>query len=288
MSKKGISKSDKIKLKFEAIWKAREIEMESFSARALYIWGFLTLCYGAYAFLLYQAISIFLFRKPCELSHPTGIFNTFNGLLMVVAIGIFVISILWVYMIKGANAWAERTDWMAECFIHNYLRTNPVVGSCCALTLGAGFSEIQKHKNCKICRGDPCHSCLLGIVPCSSEKDYFPKWDKSLISPNGGVYSPNKVYLFIAHISMWLGVVVAIVHAVVMTFVSFARLISGARYLSRNSWIVGIVLMGIIIFIIIFIIIRIVVRKLKAWLASHLGSETLQDDMAAFRDIRGE
>ena len=80
MSKKGISKSDKIKLKFEAIWKAREIEMESFSARALYIWGFLTLCYGAYAFLLYQAISIFLFRKPCELSHPTGIFNTFNGL----------------------------------------------------------------------------------------------------------------------------------------------------------------------------------------------------------------
>ena len=184
-------------------------------------------------------------------------------------------------VIKGANAWAERTDWMAENYTHDFLRTNQVEGSCCAKLSSAG---IQNRRNCKKCKGNPCHACLLGLFPYTAESGYFPKWDKSLISYTGGVYSPNKVYLFIAQISMWIGAVLTIIHAVVMTFVPFARFISGVRFLSRNSWIVGIAPMVIII----SIIITIVVSKLKSWLASHLGSVTLQDDMAAFRDIRGE
>lgn len=281
MSKNGISKSDKIKLKFEAIWKAREIEMESFSARALYIWGFLALCYGAYAFLLYQAVSFFLLKKQCEISHPAGVFNTFNGLLMVVAIGIFVISILWIYMIKGANAWAERTDWMAECFAHNFLRTNPVVGSCCALTLGAGFSEIQKHKNCKICRGNPSHSCLLGIVPCSSEKDYFPKWDKSLISSHGGVYSPNKVYLFIAQISMCIGAVLTVCHAGIF-LVPFANVITCAHWACNHSDVIGII---VLVLFVLLPVVAAIGNWLKSRLHCQLRSVTLEDDISVFGAI---
>lgn len=269
---------EKIKLKFEAIWKARQIEMESFSARALYIWGFLALCYGAYAYLLYQAVSTFLLQKPCKLSHPVGVFNTFNGLLLGMAIGIFVISILWICVIKGANAWAERTDWMAENYTHDFLRTNPVVDSCCAKLSSAG---IQNRRNCQKCKGNPCHACLLGLFSYTAESDYFPKWDKSLISPHGGVYSPNKVYLFIAQISMWLGCVLTICHVVVFS-VQLENLISGARWISRNTWIIRISP------IVTIIVIAIVINKLKSRLAVRLGSVTLQDDMTVFRDIRGE
>ena len=53
-----------VKLKFDAIWKTRELEMKSFGERALYVWGFLTLCYGAYTFLLYQVVSAFSLISP--------------------------------------------------------------------------------------------------------------------------------------------------------------------------------------------------------------------------------
>ena len=109
-----------VKLKFDAIWKTRELEMKSFGERALYVWGFLTLCYGAYTFLLYQVVSAFLLEIEHELAHPVGTFVVFNGFMMALVIGVFVLSALWICLIKGANAWAERTDWIAECFTHRY------------------------------------------------------------------------------------------------------------------------------------------------------------------------
>ena len=272
---------EKIKLKFEAIWKARELEMESFSARALYIWGFLALCYGAYAFLLYQAVSTFLLQKQYDLSHQVGIFNPFNGLLMVVATGIFVLSILWVCLIKGANAWAEKTDWMAENYTHDFLRTNPVAVSCCAKQVLAG---IQNRRNCKKCKGNPCHACLLGLFPHDAESGYIPKWDKSLISPHGGTYSPNKVYLFIAQISMWIGIVLTTCHAALFFF-PLGKLVAVAKWLSRDSWIVGI---AALILSVLLPCVLAIGNWLRRWLHYHLGSVALEDDMSVFRALQGK
>lgn len=270
------SEFEKIKLKFDAIWKARRIEMEAFNSRTLYIWGFLALCYGAYAYLLYQAVAAFLLNRSCILSHPVGAFHIFNGLMMVVAIGIFVISILWICMIKGANAWAERTDWAAESYSHHYLKTTSMADSCCS----KASPNIKNSRNCKICKGNPCHACLLGLFPKSSEPSYFPQWDLSLLSHHGGIYSPNKICLIIAQMSMLMGFILTFCNACIFC-VPFHAFKSFAYWLSCNSWIVGAIPLALLIIVP-------VINCLKKWVVSHLESMTLKDDMAVFNAIRGD
>ena len=43
---------EKIKLKFDAIWKARDIELAAVRERTLLAWGFLMFCYGGYGYLV--------------------------------------------------------------------------------------------------------------------------------------------------------------------------------------------------------------------------------------------
>ena len=105
--------TDKIKLKMAAIWKARDNEVGAIKDRALLVWGFLMFCYGGYAYLAARIILNCGKQHLCD-SH----LGVINMALLFLALVAFRLSLNWVRMMKGAKAWAENYDYLAENFQH--------------------------------------------------------------------------------------------------------------------------------------------------------------------------
>lgn len=206
------SEPDKIKLKFEAIWKARDNELNAVRERSLMVWGFLMFCYGGYGVLAMRL----LFPSTSEKAECPQLVNLILIFLSLICLRL---SAYWVQMAKGAKAWAEIFDYMAECFQHDFLKLKNPKRKCPAVYLKDNLPAIYKSKNCAHCDGDVSHACLFSVFPVDFNNPnlkYFPDFDASCLTTRGGTYSPSKITVAVARFSLGISAFLATVHLTVL------------------------------------------------------------------------
>ena len=207
---------DKIKLKMDAIWKARDNEAGAVKDRALLVWGFLMFCYGGYAYLAAKVLLNCGIDQLCS-SHLDAI----NMALLILSLITLRLSLNWVRMMKGAVAWAQNFDYLAEAFQHQFLRTRKQDSPCFQ---PKGFSDgakatiegVKRNKNCNECQGDPSYACIFSVA--NPTLGFYPDIDESSLTTNGGAYSPAKVTIAIARMSLIISLLLCLVHLIVACF----------------------------------------------------------------------
>ena len=201
-----ISEADKIKLKFEAIWKARDNELHAVRERTLLAWGFLIFCYSGYGYLVHEMLAL----KGMSESR----FSAYNLSLLIVALVCSRLSIYWIQLAKGAKAWAENFDFIAEGFQHKFFKSQDCYLSC-------SFKDSQtrenvedsiaialNHKNCASCGGDPTYACVFSVN--HPESGYYTDVDENIFTSKSGAFSPAAIAISIARFSFAISTFLAI------------------------------------------------------------------------------
>ena len=214
----SIQEFDKIELKMDAIWKARDNEAGAVKDRALLVWGFLMFCYGGYAYLAARVLLNCGSDQLCS-SHLDAI----NMALLILSLITLRLSINWVRMMKGAVAWAQNFDYLAEAFQHQFLplckgeRKYPCFQSKgLSDSAEATIEGVKRNKNCNECQGDPSYACIFSVANPTS--GYYPDIDESALTTKGGAYSPAKVTVAIARMSLIISLILCLVHLIAACF----------------------------------------------------------------------
>lgn len=202
---------DAIKLKFDTIWKARESELAAVRERTLLAWGFLMFCYGGYGYLVSR---ILLFEKSIEEMRLIPL----NMVLLFLALVCWRLSVYWVQLAKGAKAWAENSDYIAEAFQHVFLPLKHPTRACpCDLFASKEtLKDIHAQRDCQSCQGDVSHACIFSLLPAdvsNPNRDYFPDFDQSHLTTRGGAFSPAKIMIAIARLSLCVSLLLVCVHS---------------------------------------------------------------------------
>ena len=214
---------DKIKLKMDAIWKARDNEVGAIKERSLLVWGFLMFCYSGYAYLAAKVLNSDN-GKLCD-RHLAVI----NMALLVLSLIAFRLSLNWVRMMKGAVAWAQNFDYLAECFQHLFLPLLTRQRKCpyfqprvLTPSEAATLDEIKRSRNCKECQGDPSYACIFSVTDPTS--GYYPDIDENALTTKAGAYSPAKVTIAIARMSLIFSLLLCLAHfAVAWRGIEYSR-----------------------------------------------------------------
>ena len=215
--------SEKIKLKMDAIWKARDNEVGALKERSLLVWGFLMFCYTGYACLLAKVILTY----GKENSIPMNRLKLINLILLGISLISFRLSVYWVEMMKGAKAWAENFDYIAENFQHRFLRLAcnrgcPFFSTKFQCSLCGTPKSIQSNKNCSNCKADPSYACTFSVINPAS--GYYNEVDESLLTTTGGAFSPAKVTVSIARLSLVISIGLLLIHLLISIIgVDFVR-----------------------------------------------------------------
>lgn len=215
-----MDENDKIKQKMDAIWKARDNEAGAVKERSLLVWGFLMFCYTGYACLAAKVI-LNCGKNGKELcdSHLAII----NIVLLLLSLIAFRLSLNWVRMMKGAAAWAQNYDYLAENFQHLFLPLRTAQRSCPLYQSKVltdkekqTLAEIKSDKNCEECQGDPSYACIFSVT--DPTLGYYPDLDENALSTNAGPYSPAKVTIAIARMSLIIAMFLSLAHLLVVCF----------------------------------------------------------------------
>lgn len=244
--KNDISEPDKIKLKFDAIWKARDNEIGAIKERSLLVWGFLMFCYGGYGILVRDL----LYKTPI----PEIRFQAYNLALLFLSLVCFRLSVYWTKMMKGAKAWAENFDFIAEAFQHKFFRLSDKATSCpYALKLKFGTPEIGldsmfHRKNCQNCQQDPSYACVFSVTEPGTL--YYPDVDSCLLTDKAGAFSPASVTIAIARFSMFISLFLICAHSIAL----FKGKTEAANLLSNDKLPYGVI--GLLIVWLVFPVIQ--------------------------------
>lgn len=206
-----MEESDKIKLKFEAIWKARDNELNAVRERTLLVWGFIMFCYGGYGYLGHELLN------SCKISDPR--FSAFNLSLLFLSIVCLRLSLYWVQIAKGAKAWAENMDFIAEGFQHLFARTNES-DTVCPFGTEKGRNQsnvlpsVFENKNCANCKGNPTYACVFSVIDPKSK--YYCHVDENILTSSSGAFSPAAVVVSIARLSTFISLTLCCIHGGLM------------------------------------------------------------------------
>ena len=220
MSEKEISEPEKIKLKFDAIWKARDSELAAVRERTLLAWGFLMFCYGGYGYLVSR---ILLHEGPVAELRLAPL----NIVLLFLALVCWRLSAYWVQLAKGAKAWAENSDYIAEAFQHVFLPLKHPTRTCPRNLFAStrALNDIHSQRDCRSCQGDVSHVCIFSLIPADVSNpnlDYFPDFDQCHLTTKGGAFSPAKIMIAIARLSLCISLLLVCVHTV-LCFLGFDK-----------------------------------------------------------------
>lgn len=251
-SRREISEAERIKLKFEAIWKARESELNAVRERTMIVWGFLMFSYGGYGYL---------FSRLFEHSFGTNRFRFLNIALLFFALLCWRLSAYWVEMAKGAEAWAEIYDYIAEAFQHVFLELKNPKRDCPRdkFSSANNLDEVFKRRDCKCCSGDVSHACLFSLLPMDTGEpnlDHFPDFDHCLFTTKGGAFSPAKTMIVVARLSLVISLWLSAVHTII-----FIGGIEVVKFMCNSRWLY--ILFPIALFIFFFVgpLVRLVTRR---------------------------
>lgn len=207
------------KIVFESILRVKEEESQAFHQRAHFVWGFLMVCLAAYAVLAHDI----LLGKDISANRITIV----NYVMLALAVIMVRLSIYWIQMNKGASAWAENYDYIAENFLHRHLRINRAVSDQQDIRCigrddiakkgpGSHFDEIFGKKNCDLCNGNPTYACIFSVLEPSCP--YSPELDTNIFTVKAGAYSPRKISILISRLALWISLILLAVNLAVAIF----------------------------------------------------------------------
>ena len=197
---------DAIKLKFDAIWKARESEQHSVRERTLLAWGFLMFCYGGYGYIAY---ALFMSKGMSEAR-----FSAFNMALLFMSLVCLRLSIFWIQLAKGAKAWAENFDFIAEGFQHKFFKSQDCHLTCpfrnekLRDSVDDSIVQVLINKNCVNCGGNPTYACVFSVN--SPKSGYSTDVDENIFTSKSGAFSPSAIIISIARLSLMISTNLAI------------------------------------------------------------------------------
>ena len=84
---------------WDKMYQCRDFEISHFWQKAVFLFGFMSLCFAAYGALVLKVVEI-------EEDKTASLSYLYQYMLGVSVLGI-IISVLWVYMMKGSKAWFE-------------------------------------------------------------------------------------------------------------------------------------------------------------------------------------
>lgn len=167
---------------YKTFWRCRDLEIQSFWQRAVFLGTFMALTYTGYGVLLLK-----LLEFPPNEMHVK--------ILNLVAVGIasigMVLSAVWILLGKGSKAWYEWYEDALTCF-HN---ENPQGIIPEELKDYAAFSIIENP----------------GFHAVRQPRDSF------FISCNAGPFSPSKIIILLGQLSFWGWLIVAFAHIILLS-----------------------------------------------------------------------
>lgn len=95
---------------YERLWECRDLEIEHYWHRMVFMTAFLLACFAGYGGLIVAIIG----DEKCKIP-----FLMANGLLFSLSIVGIIVSCLWLMMSKGSKAWYEEYEHLIELFMKN-------------------------------------------------------------------------------------------------------------------------------------------------------------------------
>lgn len=92
---------------YEKLWQCRNLEIEHYWHRMVFMTAFMLLCFAAYGGFFITCIN-----KDCIITFPL-----FNLIGIVISLIGFFLSLLWVMMGKGSKAWYEEYENVIKAFV---------------------------------------------------------------------------------------------------------------------------------------------------------------------------
>lgn len=238
-----MTRGERMKIKMDAVWKARDNETAAFAQRAAFAWGLLMFCYGGYGYVIAKILFSSSFHAYGT-GYPFRV-AVVNGVLLCLAAIAAKLSVLWIKMLKGAYAWAINYDYIAEAFQHRFCRLSSGEKFCpyafrkdttqCKWREFNATDGFFEHKNCMLCKGDPSYACVFSVL--RPELRCFPDVDLDLLSLKGGAFSPAKISIAIARFSLIVSLALTAIHCIVLvcdpaTFVDKFK----SWFVGRHQW----------------------------------------------------
>ncbi len=164
---------------YETFWKCRDLEIEHYWHRIVFMTAFMLGCFTAYGGWMAIALD-----KDSKVSFVLG-----NGIAFYVALIGIVMSLLWVMMAKGSKAWYEEYEHLINAFATGKNKDTFF------------RKEIQNY---------------IGLeywnFPCLEKADI----NDFLWSTKAGSYSVSKIGIAIGHLAFTIWVTLAIIHLIVV------------------------------------------------------------------------
>lgn len=176
-------KSNKISTEkmYEKLWSCRDLEIEHYWHRMVFMTAFLVLSFAAYGGLVVALIG-------AKNTPPFMVTNAGCFLLAVVGI---VVSIFWIMMSKGSKAWQEEYEYVITAYIKNVMVDAKDIASAFA---GHDYIALEKD----------------GLEPA--------KINDFIWSTKAGGYSVSKVGIAVGHLAMLVWGIIAGVHLYLITY----------------------------------------------------------------------
>lgn len=163
---------------YETLWKCRDLEIEHYWHRIVFMTAFMLGCFTAYG----GWMSIVL-DKDSKVFFALG-----NGIAFYITLIGIVMSLLWIMMAKGSKAWYEEYEHLIEAFASGKNRN-------------IFFrKEIQKYVGLEYWN-----------FPCLKEADI----NDFLWSTKAGSYSVSKIGIAIGHVAFIIWATLAITHLII-------------------------------------------------------------------------
>ena len=198
----------------DLMWKCRDLEIDNLWKRSALLATILVIFWTGLGYSFYKYIDL---RVGGEFELESDLRNFFLlGMQIFAMLGSF-ISLLWICMTKGSKAWFE----FFECHIDS-MATDDEIDNFFTKEMAEKYRE---HKN------GGGYFPYNGMYP----KKLGRGWDNSILTPEGGPFSPSKI-----------NVVIGIVSFILFSFVELFISIVFIR-LNWASWVI------VIAFIVIFV-----------------------------------
>lgn len=159
---------------YKCFWKCRDLEIEHYWHRMVFMTAFLLACFAGYGGLLVAVIGLEGQKIP---------FVVANGMLFAVTMAGIVISCLWLMMSKGSKAWYEEYEHLISAFQE---------------TVRGKLDDSQKP--------------FLTMDYYSIDGMTKADTNDFLWSTKAGGYSVSKVGIAVGHVSVVIWIVLAVLH----------------------------------------------------------------------------
>ena len=194
-----------LKYTLDKLYKCRDLEISNLWQRSVFLSVFLILCFSSYGY-----IGIELLKTDFNDIKLYSTISTFNlGAIFILSVGI-IFSIIWIMMSKASKAWYEVYENAIREFENTY------------------FNELGLPKN-----------NIMGNMG-------FPQAQRcdSIFSTKGGAYSPSKINILIGQVSLYLLILLTIIHLFISLLVEHWVFILIGLFISIITFILSVILLN--------------------------------------------